>query len=248
VAALYIALGRAGEGGYRTALRAELEAAAEEIRAQGGRALALACDVRDEEQVRAAALRTAAELGGIDYVVACAGIFPRFREAWTIPNAEWDATIGVDLTGAWLTCKHAIPHLIARGRGGALVLVSSMAGIRPQAYNLDYVAAKYGVVGLGLGLAIELGPHGIRSNVICPGMIDTPMVDAVAEQNAITREQMLGQYRDFDLLGAGAMRPEDSTTPAILWLLGDEARFVTGQVLAVDAGASIRPLAFGRSG
>lgn len=248
LALLDIAKGRAGHHCYRMAELSELERTAEDVRNLGRRALAIPCDVTDEDQVREAADKTAAELGGIDYAIANAAIYPRFGESWKLSKQDWDSTIAIDLTGVWLTCKYAIPHLIARGRGGALVLVSSMAGIKPLPYNSDYVAAKYGVVGLGRTLAIELGPYGIRSNVLCPGAVDTPMVDAVAEENALTREQLLGQFADFDLLGAGAMKPEESTTPAVLWLLSDDARFYTGQVLTLDAGASIRPVAWGRSG
>jgi NAD(P)-dependent dehydrogenase (short-subunit alcohol dehydrogenase family) len=95
-----------------------------------------------------------------------------------------------------------------QGRSHALVLVASMAGIKPLPYDSDHVAAKYGVVGLGRTLAIELGPHGTRSNVLCPGAVDTPMVDATAEENALTREQRLGQFENFELLDAGAsIRP-----------------------------------------
>jgi len=248
VAILDIAKGRAGHPAYRMADRSDLEKTAEEIRNLGRRALALPCDVTEEDQVREAADKAAAELGGIDYVIANAAIYPRFGESWKISRQDWESTIRIDLTGVWLTCKYTIPHVIARGRGGALVLVSSMAGIKPLPYNSDYVAAKYGVVGLGRTLAIELGPYGIRSNVLCPGAVDTPMVDAVAEANSLTREQLLGQFENFDLLDAGAMKPEESTTPAVLWLLSEDAKFYTGQVLTLDAGASIRPVAWGKAG
>lgn len=248
VAILDIARGRAGHPTYAMAEASELERTAGEIRQLGRRALAIACDVTDEAQVREAADATAAQLGGIDYVIANAGIYPCFGASWTLSKPEWDSTLAIDLTGVWLTCKHTIPHVIARGRGGALVLVSSMAGIKPVPYSSHYAAAKHGVVGLGLTLAIELGPYGIRSNVLCPGAIDTPMVDAVARENSLSREQLLGQFADFDLLDAGAMKPEESTTPALLWLLSDDAKFYTGQVLTIDAGASIRPVAWGKAG
>ena len=248
VALLDIAKGKAGHHTYRTAEPADLERTAEDVRRLGRRALAIPCDVTNEAQVQAAADKTASELGGIDYVIANAAIYPPFAESWKISKKDWDSTLNIDLTGAWLTCKYTIPHVIARGRGGALVLVASMAGIKPLPYNSDYVAAKHGVVGLGLTLAIELGPYGIRSNVLCPGAVDTPMVDAVAEENSLTREQLLGQFENFDLLDAGAMKPEESTTPAVLWLLSEEAKFYTGQVLTLDAGASIRPVAWGKQG
>ena len=248
VALLDIAKGKAGHHTYRTAELSDLERTAEDIRKLGRKALGIQCDVTDEAQVQAAADKAAAELGGIDYVIANAAIYPCFGESWKISKKDWDSTLDIDLTGVWLTCKYTIPHVIARGRGGALVLVSSMAGIKPLPYNSDYVAAKHGVVGLGLTLAIELGPYGIRSNVLCPGAVDTPMVDAVAEENSLTREQLLGQFENFDLLDVGAMKPEESTTPAVLWMLSQDAKFYTGQVLTLDAGASIRPVAWGKQG
>lgn len=206
----------------------------------GGRALPLVCDVRSEDQLARAVGRTVSDFGGIDHLVVNAGIESLFVEPWNLPKEVWDTVVGVNLTGAWLTCKAAIPALIERGAGSSIVLVSSGAALRPLSFNVDYTASKYGVIGIALTLANDLGGHGVRVNVICPGAIDSPMLDAVAEANGITRDAFSRQFEGANLLVPGVLRAEESTTPAVLWLMSDEARFLTGVVLPVDAGSWVR--------
>jgi NAD(P)-dependent dehydrogenase (short-subunit alcohol dehydrogenase family) len=236
VALLDIATGEIGHPPYRVASRDDLEHTVKLVEEAGGEALALPADVRDEEQVKAAVARTVETFGGIDHLISNAGMLAVFQQSWNIPKVDWDASIGVNLTGHWLTCKYVIPQMIERQGNRGIVLVSSGAGIQALPYASDYCAAKYGVVGLGKTLANELGPYRIRVNILVPGAQDTPMIDSCAEANGFTRDQMLGQFEDTDLLGAGAMRPEEATTPAILWLLSDDAKFVNGSVQVVDAG------------
>ena len=97
------------------------------------------------------------------------------------------------------------------------------------------------MLGLGKGLANELGPYGIRVNMICPGAVDTPMVDSFAEANGLAKADMWKQFDGADLLGAGLVKAEESTTPAVVYLLSEDARWVTGHTMVVDAGASIKP-------
>ncbi len=236
VALLDIANGEVGHPPARVASAADLDETVRRVEAEGGKALAIACDVRIEEQVASAVTAAVEVFGGLDYVIANAGILARFQPSWEIPSEDWRGTIETNLTGQWLTLKYTIPHLISRGRGSAIVMVSSGAGIQAFPYGSDYCASKYGVVGLGLTLANELGPYGVRVNVLVPGAHDTPMIDSCAEANGFTRESLLKQFEGTDLLGAGAMRPEEGTTPAVLWLLSDEARWVHGHVQVVDAG------------
>jgi NAD(P)-dependent dehydrogenase (short-subunit alcohol dehydrogenase family) len=236
IALVDIANGEIGHPPYRVASSADLDETVRLVEAEDRRALGLRADVRDEGQVKAAVAETVAEFGGIDYVVSNAGVLAKFQESWLIPTEDWRGTIDTNLTGQWLALKHTIPHLIERGRGSAIVMVSSGAGIQALPYASDYCASKYAVVGLGLTLANELGRYGVRVNILVPGAQDTPMIDSCAEANGFTREQMLGQFRNTDLLGAGAMRPEEATTPAILWLLSEDAKWVTGSIQVVDAG------------
>ena len=236
VALVDIANGEIGHPPYRVASAEDLEETVRLVEKEGFSALALPCDVRDEAQVAAAAREAADTFGGIDYVITNAGVLAKFQQSWNIPAEDWRGSIETNLTGQWLALKYTIPYLIERGRGSAIVMVSSGAGIQALPYASDYCAAKYGVVGLGMTLANELGPYGIRVNVLVPGAHDTPMIDSCAEANGFTRETMLGQFEDADLLGAGAIRPEEGSTPAVLWLLSDDARWVHGHIQIVDAG------------
>lgn len=236
VALVDIASGEIGHPPYRVASRDDLEQTAKLVEQAGGQALPLVADVREEEQVASAVETAVSQFGGIDHLISNAGVLAVFQQSWNIPKVDWDASIATNLTGHWLACRYAIPRMIERSGNRSIVLVSSGAGIQALPYASDYCAAKYGVVGLGKTLANELGPYRIRVNILVPGAQDTPMIDSCAEANGFTRDQMLGQFEDTDLLGAGAMRPEEATTPAVLWLLSDEAKWVNGAVQVVDAG------------
>jgi NAD(P)-dependent dehydrogenase (short-subunit alcohol dehydrogenase family) len=119
-------------------------------------------------------------------------------------------------------------------------MVSSGAGIDAFPFGSDYCAAKHGVIGLGLTLANELGPYGIRLNMLVPGAQDTPMIDSSAEANGFDRQVLVDQLKGLDLLGAGAMRPEEGTTPAVLWLLSDRAKWVHGTIQVIDGGLNAK--------
>jgi NAD(P)-dependent dehydrogenase (short-subunit alcohol dehydrogenase family) len=240
VALLDVASGACDHPPLVVADRADLDATARAVEQAGGRALALQCDVRDEDQMARAVAATVREFGGIDHVVANAGVENAFMPAWQIPKADWDAVLATNVTGAWLTCKHTAPHLIERGPGSSMVLIASGAALRPLSWNADYTTSKYAVMGLGLSLANDLGEHGIRVNVICPGATDTPMITELARVAGIERHDFLRQFESSYLLPTGVLAPEESTTPALLWLLSDDARWLTGVVLPVDAGAWIR--------
>jgi NAD(P)-dependent dehydrogenase (short-subunit alcohol dehydrogenase family) len=240
VALIDIASGEKSHPPYRLATRDDLDETARLVKDLGRQAVSIVCDIRDEAQIRDAVDQAVSELGGLDYVVANAGVEDRFLESWNIPTEDWMATVNTNLNGTWLTCKYTIPHLITTGEGAAMVLVSSLVGLRPLPFNSDYVASKYGVTGLGLTLANELGPYKVRVNLLHPGAVDTPMVDAMAEANETTREALLAQFADMDVLGGGALQAEESTTPTVLWLLSDDAKWITGHSMVVDAGARVK--------
>ena len=241
VALLDIASGAADHPPLRVACREDLDEAASAVEAAGGRALPLVCDVRDEDAVSAAVAATVGAFGGIDHLIVNAGVENAFMPTWEIPKADWDAVLATNVTGAWLTCKHAAPHLIEAGSGSSIVLVASGAALRPLSWNADYTTSKYAVVGLGLTLANDLGEHGVRVNVVCPGAVNTPMITELAKVAGADQGRFERQFRAGYLLPTeGLLSAEESTTPAILWLLADEARWITGVVLPVDAGSWIR--------
>jgi NAD(P)-dependent dehydrogenase (short-subunit alcohol dehydrogenase family) len=248
VALLDIANGELTHPPARVASADDLAETVSLVEAAGGTALGIPCDVRDEDQVASAVERAVDHFGGLDFVIANAGILGLYQQSWTIPTEDWRASLETNLTGQWLTLKHTIPHLIARGPGCAIIMVSSGAGIDAFPYGSDYCAAKHGVIGLGLCLANELGPYGIRVNMLVPGAHDTPMIGAASEVGGPDRESMLAQLKGLDLLGAGAIKPEEGTTPAVLWLLSEKAKWIHGSIQVIDAGLNAKVALEGAGG
>lgn len=240
VAVLDIANGERTHPPARVASAEDLATTVAMVEEAGGEAVGIPCDVREEDQVVAAVEQAVVRFGGLDFVIANAGILGLYQQSWQIPTVDWRASIETNLTGQWLTLKHTIPHLIERGPGAAIIMVSSGAGIDAFPYGSDYAAAKHGVIGLGLCLANELGPYRIRVNMIVPGAHDTPMIGATSEVGGPDRESMLKQLEQLDLLGAGAIKPEEGSTPAIMWLLSDKAKWVHGTVQVIDAGLNAK--------
>ncbi|MCU1583739.1 MAG: family mycofactocin-dependent oxidoreductase [Microbacteriaceae bacterium] len=221
---------------YATATRDELNSVADEVRGLGRRALVVEADVRSAEQMVDAAASAVRELGQIDYVVANAGITDGFAPTWELAPENWQTMIDINLTGVFHTVRAAIPHLLVEPAGRGLVLIGSGVAIKAVPNLSHYVAAKYGVRGLAAALAAELGPYGIRCNSVHPAGINTEMTTAMVELNGIPREELLERFRSGQLL---QMNVEISDiTAAVVWLLSDEARFVTGVELTVDAGES----------
>jgi SDR family mycofactocin-dependent oxidoreductase len=225
---------------YPLATLDDLAETARLVEALGRRCLAAQADVRDGAQMRSVVERGLAELGRIDILLANAGI-ESFGRAWELTDAQWDEMIGVNLTGAWQSCKAVIPHMIER-RQGAIVITSSIAGLKGLPNNAHYVAAKHGVVGLMRTLAIELAPYGIRVNTVHPSSVDTPIIKNQAMYTLFsggrpdaTLEEVEPAFRSLNLLPIPWMQPEDISN-AILWLVSDDARYVTGVTLPIDAG------------
>jgi NAD(P)-dependent dehydrogenase (short-subunit alcohol dehydrogenase family) len=241
VAVWDIANGQTERPPYRMASADDLAETVRLVEQDGGKVLPLALDLRDGAAIQDAVAKTLETFGGIDYLVAQQGAMPLTTETWNTTEEHWNDIIAVNLTATFLTCKYVVPEIIKRGPGGAIVLTSSTAGLTTFPWLTSYGAAKHGVLGLGKGLANELGPYGIRVNMICPGAVDTPMVDSFAEANGLAKADMWKQFDGADLLGAGLVKAEESTTPAIVYLLSEDARWVTGHTMVVDAGASIKP-------
>jgi NAD(P)-dependent dehydrogenase (short-subunit alcohol dehydrogenase family) len=220
----------------------ELQDTVEAAQAYGAEAVAVSADVRDLEALQAAAASMRARFGRVDALVANAGIAPPPAAAWEIPEAEWQRVLDVNLTGVQNTCTAAIPHMIESGQQPAMVLISSTAGIDPMPMAAHYSAAKAGVRSLAGTLANELGRHGIRVNSLHPAAVDTPMTDEVAAHVGIDRSAVLANFTRLQLLD-GVVSADD-VSAAVVWLLSQESRFVTGQALCVDAGFTARTIPF----
>ncbi len=165
----------------------ELTQVADGIHAAGGRALALPTDVRQEPAVAACVKRTLAELGRLDVLVAAAGVAAFARVTETRPD-DWDETMAVNLRGAYLSCRAALPAMLAQRRG-TLILVGSMVTSRTLPGSAAYTASKYGLLGLGRVLTEELRGSGVRVGVLSAGAVDTPLWDAIS--NAPDRSLMV---------------------------------------------------------
>lgn len=220
---------------------ADLDATAAQVEALGRTASTHIADIRNVDALRAAADRGARQLGGIDAVCATAGITSS-GPALEISERAWQDMLDINLTGAWNTTRAAAPHLIERG-GGSIVLVSSIAGLKGLRSVAHYSAAKHGVVGLMRTLAQELAPHRIRVNTIHPTNVNTPMIQNqhvrrtfVPHAETPTQEQFADAARSMNLLDIPWVEPEDIAN-ASLFLISDEARYVTAVALPVDAGS-----------
>jgi SDR family mycofactocin-dependent oxidoreductase len=206
------------------------------------RILARETDVRDSTGLRAVVDEAVAEFGHVDILCANAGI-GTFGPAWELSDDTWQQMIDVNLTGVWKSTKAVIPHMIERGQGGSIIITSSTAGLVAFGNLAHYTAAKHGVVGLMKVLAVELAQHHIRVNTVHPTTVDTPMIDNQALRDLFlpgmnaTREQAGVAMKAMNALPIPWVEAVDISN-AVLFLASDEARYITGIQLPVDAGAT----------
>lgn len=220
---------------------AGLDATAERVGRAGRRCVPLRIDVRDGEALSEAVAEAVGQLGGLDVVVANAGVCENPGPSWTIDEDTWDRAIGVNLTGAWHAVKAAAAAMRERG-GGSVILVSSTAGTKSVVGASQYSAAKHGVVGLMRTLANELGAQSIRVNALLPGAMNTAMTNN-PETFARLRPDLAAPTEDDvkpvlagrNLLPIAWAEPED-VADSLVFLASDESRCITGQQLVVDAG------------
>lgn len=229
---------------YPMATTADLERTVKEVEALDRRIYAAHADVRDAESLRTALEAGVAELGGLDVVNANAGILSN-GPAHELSEDTWGQMIDINLSGVWRTCKAAIPHLIAGGRGGSIVLTSSVAGLRSYSGVAHYVSAKHGVIGLMKTLAQELAPHSIRVNTVNPTQVDTPMIQNESMYHLFCPDVPEPTREDFAAASAATiLLPIDwvesiDVSNAVLFLASEEARYITGVALPIDGGALI---------
>jgi NAD(P)-dependent dehydrogenase (short-subunit alcohol dehydrogenase family) len=207
-----------------------------EVEKLGGTALPFTCDVRDEESVAGMAA-AAADLGTVHTVVANAGVAGPTAPLHEISLAQWRDCLATDLDGVFLTFRAFVPSMIAAGEG-SLIAISSMTGKRPLSGRTPYAAAKMGVVGLVRTLALELGPHGIRVNAVCPGAVAGPRIEDVVRKQAATRgiteAEALAAFTGSSPLGR--LVEADEVATACAFLASDGASAITGEDLNVTAG------------
>ena len=211
------------------------------------RIIATQADVRDFDGLKAAVDAGVGELGRLDIVLANAGVASAGGPVATMAPDGWKNTIDINLSGLWHTARAAVPHLVAGGRGGSIVLTGSVAALKGAADMSAYVSAKHGVLGLMRTLALELGSQRIRVNSVLPTNVNTPMFMNEGAYKLFRPDLENPGPADvaevaaafLHVLPVGWVEPEDISN-AILFLVSDEARYITGVALPVDAGALIK--------
>lgn len=224
----------------------DLALTADLVKGRNRRIVTAEVDVRDYASLAAAVDSGVEQLGRLDIVVANAGIGNGGQTLDRTSEADWTDMIDVNLTGVWKTVKAAVPHLISGGRGGSVILTSSVDGLKAYPHTGHYIAAKHGVIGLMRTFAVELGQHFIRVNAVCPTNVDTPMfmndgtmklfrpdLDSPGPDDLKVAAQFM------HVLPVGWVEPVDISN-AVLFLASDEARYITGLPVTVDAGSMLK--------
>jgi NAD(P)-dependent dehydrogenase (short-subunit alcohol dehydrogenase family) len=210
---------------------------AEEVRQRGRRALVVPLDLRDPRSVTAAA-EAAEQFGPVGVLVNNSGVAGPTKALVDLELDEWEETFRVNVTGTFLACRAFLPPMIAR-RSGSVVVIGSMTGKRPLLNRTPYAASKTALIGLVRTLAWELGPHGIRVNLVSPGAVEGERIDRVIEQQAAARGIPVEQARAEFAQGSplGRLVGAGDVADTVSWLVSPRATAVTGQDLNVTAGA-----------
>jgi NAD(P)-dependent dehydrogenase (short-subunit alcohol dehydrogenase family) len=225
-----------------------LDSTAAAITSAGGRVLAMVADVSDESAVKRMVEATVREFGGLDILVNNAGISGPTANVVDAKREEWERTLAINLTGAFLCAKYAIPHIVARGGrrrtpdqycGGRIINITSVAGKIGYALRSAYAASKWGMIGLTRSLALELGPNDITVNAIAPGSTRGDRIEAVVQARAAALGRTPEEIEREFFLEQNALRrmvePEEIAATA-MFLASDEARNITGETITVSAG------------
>ena len=224
----------------------DLDETAGLVKNAGGRVVTAEVDVRDYDALRAAVDGGVEQLGRLDVIVANAGIGTTAGKLHKTDEALWQEMIDVNLSGVWKTVKAGVPHVLAGDRGGSIVLTSSVAGNKAYPHVGHYVAAKHGVIGLMRSFAVELGQRMIRVNAVLPTHVNSPLLMNEATYRAFRPEldnpgpdDLAPVCQSFHYLPIPWVTPEDISN-AVLFLASDEARYITGVALPVDAGSCLK--------
>ena len=224
----------------------DLAETADLVKGHNRRIVTAEVDVRDYDALKAAVDSGVEQLGRLDIIVANAGIGNGGQTLDKTSEADWTAMIDINLSGVWKSVKAGVPHILAGGRGGSIILTSSVGGLKAYPHCGHYVAAKHGVVGLMRTFAVELGAQNIRVNSVHPTNVNTPLFmndDTMKlfrpdlENPGPDDMKVVGQM--MHTLPIGWVEPEDIAN-AVLFLASDEARYVTGVTLPVDGGSCLK--------
>ena len=226
----------------------DLARTADLVRSHNRRIVTAEIDVRDYQALKAAVDSGVEQLGRLDVIVANAGISHAGDTLDKTSEPDWQDMIDVNLSGVWKTVKAGVPHILAGGRGGSIVLTSSVSGFKAYTFPHlgHYVAAKHGVVGLMRTFAVELGQHMIRVNSVHPTHVNTPMVMNEGAYKMVRPDlenpgpdDVAPFFQMFHTLPIPWVEPEDISN-AVLFFASDESRYITGVTLPIDAGSCLK--------
>ena len=202
---------------------------AKAVEALGVRSLALRCDVGTDDDIKRALAATVDAFGRLDLAFNNAGIEQPVKATADLTEEEWDRLVAINLRGVFLCMKHQIPLMLRHG-GGAIVNTSSGAGVKGFKGQAAYAATKHGVIGLTKSAALDYADRGVRINAICPGIVDTEMMDRFTEGTDAGRARVIEQEP------IGRMGRPDEIASAVLWMCSDAAGFLVGHALVMDGG------------
>lgn len=223
---------------YKPATEAELAETVAAVEAEDRRIFSRVVDIRDLAALEQFTADAVAELGRLDIVVANAGVMNAGR-LWEISEEQWQTVIDVNLTGTWHTVKATVPHIIAGERGGSIILISSVSGLKGSVFVGPYVASKFGVTAIGQTLANELGQYNIRVNTIHPAGVETEIV------NDSDLFELMGQHAEtlaptfMTALSTPWMQPDDISNH-VVFLASEDSRYMTGSKVVIDLGTLCR--------
>lgn len=209
-----------------------IEKAVKDLAAEGYKAIAITCDVSDEAQVKAMVDKTVETFGRLDAAYNNAGVNSPMTDTADLLSEEYNRIMSINLCGVWLCMKYELQQMRSQG-SGAIVNCSSLGGLVGNPGRAAYHAAKHGVLGLTKSAAIEYAPRGIQINAICPGTIETPMVQSMVDSGDLSRE------KSAQATPIGRLGREDEIADAVLWLCSPASSYVIGQSIAVDGGYTI---------
>lgn len=226
--------------------REDLAETAALVKDKGRRIFTAEVDVRDFDALKSAVDAGVEELGRLDIIIANAGIGNGGDTLDKTSETDWTDMIDVNLSGVWKTVKAAVPHVLSGGRGGSIILTSSVGGLKAYPHTGHYIAAKHGVVGLMRTFAVELGQHNIRVNSVHPTNVNTPLFMNEGTMKLFRPDlenpgpdDMLVVAQLMHVLPVGWVEPVDISN-AVLFLASDESRYVTGLPMTVDAGSMLK--------
>ena len=230
------------DGGLASEVPAGLEETVREVERRGRRIVARRADVTKLVELERALADGIATLGKLDCVVANAAVGGVATPVFELNEDQWNRLLAINLRGVWATCMAASPYL---GPGGSIVLVGSAASLRPSPGYAAYGASKHGLIGLMRAMVLEVAPRGIRVNAVHPGIVDTPMFHNPAMYKLLAGDEYASREVIADILRPNSpmrvpwVEPCDISA-AVAFLCSDEARYITGANLAVDAGAAAK--------